>query len=108
MKFTKVIKSYHTFKNKYNSEILNNIQENIGLALDDASNLSNSARLEDKWNHLSQSDRQKLIKACEYLYSMLFKSRNVLLDIDTLLRGFDTPDNSLERKTRPFELKRYK
>lgn len=108
MKFTKVVKSYHEFTNKYNSEQLNNIQEYITKALEEASQFSNSIKYEDKWNSLSNEDREKLIKAGEYLYKMLWKSRNVLKDIDTLFNGSDTPEGSIERSKLPFELKRYK
>lgn len=108
MKFTKVVKAYHKFTNKYNSEQLNNIQEYIGKALDEASQFNNSIKYEDKWNSLSNEDREKLIKAGEYLYKMLWKSRNVLKDIDTLFNGSDTPEGSIDRSTLPFELKRYK
>ena len=108
MKWTKLVKAYHTFTNNYNAESLNQIQEDIGNALDEVSKFNNSIKYEDKWSSLSNQDKEKLMKAGEYLYSMLFKTRNVLLDIDTILIGSDTPEGSIEREKLPFKLKRYK
>ena len=53
---SKQVKAYHTFTNNYNAESLNQIQEDIGNALDEVSKFNNSIKYEDKWSSLSNQD----------------------------------------------------